>query len=196
MKSKITHSGKEQEQALYDPDPITILLSIVTALTPVGALIVEKRIENSRENKRRIQDIRNALFSAARALNETERVLKDFVSYLDQQGLLDRDVRLGGASIIGDYAVINEAKTLYKDSYNSGRKLNDAVIELSRLLENRDFNRIRNISGSLDEVFQQTLSFKKYKDFAVAASRLIRETRNLIVIVGEGYDFNPTTSLS
>jgi hypothetical protein len=196
MKSKIMHSNEDQKQALYDPDPLTILLSIVTALTPVGVLIVDKRIDISRENKRRSQNIRNSLFSATRALNETERVLKDFISYLDQQGLLDRDVRLGGASLIGDYSVIAEAKTLYKDSYNSGRKLNDAMIELSRLLENRDFNRIRNISGSLEDVFQQTLSFKKYKDFAIAGSRLIQETRNLIAIIGEGYDFNPTTSLN
>jgi len=194
MPNHKSKSNNDKELEVYDPDPLTILLSIVTALTPVGVLIVDKRFDIAREDKKRTQNIRNSLFAATRALNETERILKDFVSYMDQQGLLNRDVRLGGASIVGDYSVIIEVKTLYKDSYNAGRKLNDAMIELSRLLDRNDFDHARNISGSIEEVFRQTLAFNKYKDFAVSASKLIAGTKNLIGIIGERYEFNPYTS--
>jgi len=194
MKPKNKKSTTETNRAIYDPDPLTIVFSVITALTPVGVLIVDKNIDIYRENKKRSQSIRNSLFSATRALNETERVLKDFISYMNQQGLLNRDVRLGGASLVGDYSVITEVKTLYKDSYNSGRKLNDAMIELSRLLDSNDFRRTRNISGSIEEVFRETLSFSNYKDFAISASKLIQQTKNLIAIIGQRYDFDPYES--
>jgi hypothetical protein len=196
MKARNKKHKIELQSDVYDPEALTILFSIITALTPIGVLIVGKHIDISRENKRRSQNIRNALFSATRALNETERILNDFRSYLVQQDLLDKDVRLGGASFVGDYSVISDIKNLYKDSYNSGRKLNDAMIELSRLLDGDDFKLIRNASGSMDDVFQQTLSFKKYKDFVRTAGKLIQETRNLITILGKGYEFNPNPSLN
>jgi len=191
MKASIKKTSKQEQVVIYDPEPLTLVLTILGAISPVGVLIADKTINHVREGKKREQNIRNSLFAATRALNETERVLKDFVSFMDQQRLLDRDVRLGEASMEGDYFMISELKNLYKDSYNAGKRLNDAMIDLSSLLGNDDFHRIRRVSSELEETFQQALSLKKYKDFAISTSKIIQETKTLISIIGQGYDFNP-----
>src|SRR5688572_13191852 len=131
---------KKRQGIEYDPDPLTIAFSILTAITPIGAIIVDKGIDARKESQQRQREVRNALYKSARALNETERVLRDFVSFMEEQGILNREVRLGYASFRGDSFTISELKSLYKDSCNAGRKLNDAMIDLSFFLTKNDFN--------------------------------------------------------
>jgi hypothetical protein len=181
---------KKQQPIEYDPDPLTIALAILTAITPIGAIIVEKSVDARVENQRRQREIRNALYKSARALNETERVLRDFVSYIKEQGMLDRQVGLGSASLRGDSSVITELKLLYRDSCSAGLKLNDAMIDLSYYLLRNDFVRVKNLSARLGDAFHQARHSRSYKDYVVATSRLIHETRRLLELIGSAYGFN------
>jgi hypothetical protein len=188
---KINQQSKD-EIDLYDPEPFTIALSIIQTITPIGTLLAERRIDRFRDEKKRNIAVRNALYDSYRAVNETERLLKDFVSYLDQQGLLGSQFALGRASIIGDPSVIAEIKNLHKDSYSASKKLNDAMIELSKLLDREDFYRCAEFAEKMNQSVRNALRANDYKGYAVSMSRFIHLAQNLIVIIGEKYDFQPS----
>lgn len=103
----------DNKSNIADPEFFTIALSILTIITPIGVLIAEQTIGYFKSEKERKEEIRNALYESYRALNEAERLLKDFVSFLAQQGFLDRDFRLGKAPLAGVPAFIRKyLKTL------------------------------------------------------------------------------------
>ncbi len=183
---------RNDEIDVYDPEPFTIALSIIQTITPIGSLLAERTIDRFRDKKKHNIAIRNALYNSYRAVNETERLLKDFVSYLDQQGLLGSQFGLGRASITGDSSVIAEIKNLHKDSYSASKKLNDAMIELSRLLDREDFYRCAEFAEKMNRSVHNALRASDYKDYAVSMSRFIHLAQNLIVIIGEKYDFQPS----
>src|SRR5574341_1144606 len=188
----MANNKTKKEVEIYDPDPLTIALSIINAVTPVGSVLGDKTIDYHVEKKKRRESIRNALYDSYRAINETERILKDFVSHLDQQGLLSREFRLGTAPFLGDSSVISEIKSLHKDSYTASKDLSDAMIVLSRYLDDKDFYNCARFAEKLNQYLHDALTATDYKSFTISMSRFIQQAHNLIVAIGEKYDFRPS----
>lgn len=192
MSNNKTKSRTKKEAEFCDPDPLTIAISIINAVTPVGSVLADKTFDHHVDKKKRKESIRNALYDSYRAINETERILKDFVSYLDQQGLLAREFRLGRAPFVGESSVIAEIKNLHKDSYNASKDLGNAMIILSKYLDDRDFYNCARFAEKLNQYLHDALTATDYKSYAVSMSRFIQEAHNLIVAIGEKYGFQPS----
>jgi hypothetical protein len=184
-------SEQSQQASTFDPEPLSLAISMIGALAPFGILIAERAWEALEEHRERRKAIGDKIYDTHRAVNQVERILKDLVGYLDQQGYLDREFALGRAPLQGDEEMIIRVNRLYDDIYQVGARLNDAVVGLSQLMDEEDAYQCRKFADELDSHLHTALRASYYREFVVATSRLIGEARSLLAALGERYDIRP-----
>lgn len=195
MKNQKERFQNEAQCADYDPDPLSIAFTIIGAVLPIGVLIAERAFTIYDDQAKRKEAVRNQLYETYRVLIEAEKVLKNFASYIDQQGNLDKQFGLGYAPLVGDLIFLSKIDVLYKDSWETGRKLNETVVALAKLLEKDDFQVCVRYSGELRNLLQRTIQARNYRDYIVGLGRFITQAKRLIQGLGERYGFQQFESL-
>jgi hypothetical protein len=123
----------ENNREIIDPDPFSIAVAIAATCTAAAAIGT-----NIRARRREKMDIRNQLYKAYRALNSTEKCLRNFASYIDQFNYLNSPFRIASVSILEDTRTADDLKRIYMESCYAGRDLIEVSIELSNLLGDED----------------------------------------------------------
>ena len=176
----------KSNKSILDPDPFSIAIAISTACSAAAA--IGTFVRTGRRKKRERKDIRNQLHKAHRALNSTEKCLKNFVSFIDQFGYLEASFRIASAPILGDRRTTNDLKRIYMESCYAGRDLIGAVVELSNLLNDNDAIECQKNVMKFDDFFRQAVTSPTYGQYTNTMGKFIIELKRVLNRIANKYD--------
>lgn len=177
---------KKINKPILDPDPFSIAIAISTACSAAAAIGTFVRAGG--QKKRKQKDIRNQLHKAYRALNSTQKCLRNFVSFIDQFGYLEASFRIASAPILGDREIINDLKRIYMESCYAGRDLIAAVVELSNLLDDNDAIECQKNVMKFDDFFRKAVTSPTYGQYTNTMDEFIIELKHVLNRIANRYD--------
>lgn len=188
----MTNSSTTEIPELIDPEPISFSLSIFAALTAAAGVIIQ--ITDS--NRKRIQDksaIRKHIYNADRSLNRLDEAYRNLISVYDEQNILGSPIVLGRNPLFVDERLKIELERLHSNIFYGGRDLQDALIELSGLLDQKDSQSTIGLAADLDGIFQSAWHAKNFLEFMIELGQMLNLITDFINGIGKKFNFIPTS---
>ncbi len=183
-----TRRKDPQPQPLFDPEPLSLALGIVSALVALRSLAAHLH-QQRREEEHGVHDkrqrLRNAVHRAQRSLNACRTTLHDLASFPNQLGQIRGEFRPGAAPLIADARTAQEIRRLHDRILSAGRTMREGFLELSELLDDRDHEIVLQYLQDIDELVRRCLHSTRYYEFARYTSRLIDVTDHLLVALAD-----------
>jgi hypothetical protein len=180
------------ESEYKDPEPISFALAIFTALSAAAGLVIQM----AQHRRERIQDkntIRKHLFIADRSLNRIDEAYRSLISIFDENGILLAPFALGQNPLYVDKRLRSELNRLQSNIFYGGKDLQNALVELSELLANKDSETALEIARTLDETFHSARRSNRLLEFLVELGKMLELVTDFIYRIGENYEFQRTS---
>lgn len=197
----MTKTKSRDNDLPVDPDPISLVLEIANLVFQPGSLALIAastsalyEIKNHQLNRQDLSEknrsqIRNAIFTVERALNQGSAVLRNLASIFDQYGYLETPIMVGGAPISG-YKNSRNVRRWHEDARAAVKDARDAFMDLSSILPSEYSGIIRETLDALNNLSDPLLGFRRpYGLFFVAAAKALDQVYSLIGEIGKDFDY-------
>lgn len=188
----------QNSDTLIDPDPLAVILELanlviqpgslallVSVVGSAAAVIQVRKISESQRSK-----IRGKLYEIDRALNDGFRALMTLASFLDEFQLLERPIRIGGATIFG-FSNAQQIRRAHEDCRAAVKEMRDAFMDLSGMLTAKLAERIDVMLRELNKLYARLVTPEvPYGMSLVAASHALTVIDRFICDIGGEFDYH------
>jgi len=116
------------------------------------------------------------------------------ISIYDEFEFLDIPFAPGRNPFFPDDRLRAELDRIQSNVFYGGRDLQNALSELAGVLRKPDSNYARELSNSLDDIFQKALASRRLLEFLIQLGTLLQFTSQFLYRVAEQYEFEPTST--
>lgn len=194
--AKANRDRRRQSDYVTDPDPLVLVLQLITALVSSGSLMVSwyyLRRADDREEVRRREAVRTSLFRANRALNVLVFAQRDFSILVSEYNLSNVLLQTGTAP----RHLKNRDHPLRGQTFNATlraaqravRDLSDAMGEVSAHIDAEDTNRAAQVVAQIDQFVRNSLADgATYQSFSMDLGHAVGWLQRLLEELSRRYE--------
>ena len=181
-----------QSNDLKDPEPISFALNLFAALTGAAGLIIQTS-QYVKKKKTEKNEVRKQLYVIDRSLNRIDEAYRSLISIFDEYNCLGAKFSLGACPIFANESLRKELSRLQANIFYGGRELNDALTELSVLVNEEDSQLALEFTRELEAIFRHAMNSEHMIEFMIDLGMMLHEITKFIYSLGEIYKFEPTS---